>query len=157
MRIDLTQGKTALIDDEDWHIINRLIWHANFQHSTWYAVTRDGIRMHRILLYVTDSTIQVDHINGDGLDNRKANLRLCTNSQNCMNRKSGTGVSRFKGVSFHKATGKWQAQIKLNQKNKYIGLFASEITAAIAYDKQAIILFGEFASPNFPFNACKTT
>ena len=95
--------------------------------------------------------MQIDHINGNGLDNRKVNLRLCNSSQNQRNaRKRKSGTSRFKGVDWHKESKKWRARICVNRKRIHIGRYKSEFEAAQAYDKKAIELFGEFASLNFP-------
>ena len=94
--------------------------------------------------------MEVDHINGNGLDNRKANLRLCTRAQNQMNSIKRTGKSSiFKGVSWHKNAWKWRANIKINQKDIHIGYFDTELEAAEAYDIEAIRLFGSFAKTNF--------
>jgi hypothetical protein len=91
----------------------------------------------------------VDHINGNGLDNRDENLRLATNSQNQMNSRKRSGTSsRYKGVSLQRK--RWRAQIKLDGKLIYLGMFDTEEQAAMAYDYAAIELFGEFSRINFP-------
>ena len=93
----------------------------------------------------------VDHINGDRLDNRRFNLRLCTNQQNQMNKTKRVGSSsRFKGVYFQKTSRKWVAAIQKDRKLKHIGLFSDELDAARAYDAAAKEAFGEFAWLNFP-------
>jgi hypothetical protein len=93
--------------------------------------------------------MEVDHINGDGLDNRKSNLRLATRAQNGCNLRPQQGKSsRFKGVAWH-VCGKWRAHISPNRTQIALGLFDDEIDAALAYDMAALAQFGEFARPNF--------
>jgi len=155
--IPLTQGKLAFVDARDYEQLNRHKWYANNQRGHWYArraVTAEGkvriITMHRILLGASPG-IQIDHRNGDGLDNRRANLRVCTNGQNQMNSKKHTGCSsRYKGVVWHKATKKWRAQIGFEGHKQHLGLFTHEEEAARAYDEAAKHCFGSFARLNFP-------
>jgi len=93
----------------------------------------------------------VDHIDRDGLNNRKSNLRLCTNAENIRNAgKRGKGFSKYKGVSRHTRGKKWTAVIQLNKKTYFLGYFENEIDAARAYDKKAKELHGQFACLNFP-------
>jgi hypothetical protein len=92
----------------------------------------------------------VDHINGNGLDNRKSNLRICTHQQNCENsRKRKKSFSKYKGVYWSKNAKKWVAQITIDGKSKHLGYFELEEDAAAAYDKAAVKYFGEFACLNF--------
>ena len=92
-----------------------------------------------------------DHINGDGLDNRKQNLRTCTHTENMRNRgKSKNNTSGFKGVSWHKRGKTWDAKIAHNKKLMHIGSFKDKEVAAKAYDRKAIELHGKFAKLNFP-------
>lgn len=108
------------------------------------------IRAHRWLIDAP-AGVTVDHINGDKLDNRRANLRLCTQAENTRNRVGLAGSSsRFKGVAWHAARGKWVAGITHQGKRTYLGLYRDEVAAALAYDVAALQLFGEFARPNFP-------
>jgi len=94
--------------------------------------------------------MQTDHKNKDGLDNRKSNLRTCCKSQNMSNRKIQlNNTSGYKGVYWHKYARKWMASIKVNKKPIYLGLFVDPIEAALAYDKNAVEKFGEFADTNF--------
>jgi hypothetical protein len=107
--------------------------------------------MHREILNVPDG-ILVDHINRNGLDNRKANLRRATHSQNAWNTPTPrkTKTSRYKGVYFHKRTGIWQAAITVNARQKYLGQFENELDAANAYDQAARKYHAEFAVLNLP-------
>lgn len=108
-------------------------------------------RIHRLLLGATDPKIQVDHINGNKLDNRKKNLRLATNQQNQYNvglRKDNT--SGYKGVSWYKKGKKWHAAIRNGNKSIHLGYFKTAVEAARAYDKAAVEFFGEYAYLNFP-------
>lgn len=106
------------------------------------------VLLHRLILQAAPAT-QVDLTNGDTFDNRRVNLRLSTPSQNNANRfRLPANTSGYKGVTLHRDTGKWQAQIKLNGRNHYLGLFSDPTDAARAYDARAIELFGEFARTN---------
>jgi hypothetical protein len=148
--VNLTKGYVALVDDEDYELVSQYKWYPEKGTNTYYAKGnignkfRDGsIRMHNLILGKL-----VDHINGDGLDNRRENLRLCTNSQNQMN-KVAWGKSNFKGVDFHIGSKLWRSRIQLNGKSIFIGRFSSEEAAALAYDAKAKELFGDFAKLNF--------
>lgn len=154
-KIPLTQGKFALVDDADYDWLMQWKWYAiRNDKGSWYAqgyVYNKHVRMHRLIIKAP-SGVDVDHINGDGLDNRGHNLRLCTNSQNQHNQKTrrkGTS-SIYKGVSWHRSSKRWQVLINYNKERIYLGLFTNEIEAAKVYDKKAIELFGEFARTNFP-------
>jgi hypothetical protein len=104
------------------------------------------ISMHRLVASISGK-IEVDHINGDGLDNRKCNLRAATHAQNMYNRRKESGTSsRFKGVNLYK--GKWIACIGAGKTRKYLGYHSSEIEAAKAYDREAKLRFKEFALLN---------
>lgn len=132
------------------------IWvrkHKNSDDKYAY-ILRNGyfISLHRFLMGLksTDKRV-VDHINHDTLENRYCNLRLCTRSQNQQNRRKRRGqilTSAYKGVRWHKKTSKWEAQICIQGKNKYLGLFAEEKDAALAYNEAASKCFGEFACLN---------
>lgn len=98
--------------------------------------------------------MEVDHINGDTLDNRRRNLRVCTRQQNHRNRRRSCGASRLKGVTIvrnNKPPSRWMARIRLSQVERItIGFFPTALSAALAYDDAAVKHFGEFAAPNFP-------
>lgn len=147
VRIALTKGYFAIIDIEDYPEISRHSWHIKTGGGgNMYACrTSDKMyRMHRQLLNAPKG-MDVDHINGNGLDNRRCNLRIATRAQNMQNMKPKNG---FKGVAAHK--NKWRAEIRANNKRHYLGLFSSPELAAVAYDKAAIFHCGEFARLNFP-------
>jgi len=157
--IELTQGKVALVDDEDFEELNKHKWRAMNNHGRgWYAVRRSSscngkwhtIYMHREIMNAQPGQ-EVDHRNRKGLDNQRKNLRFCTCSQNQANAKKRVRCSsQYKGVNWNKQHDKWQAYIKVHGKQAYLGYFDDEIAAACAYDKAATERFGEFAHPNFP-------
>ena len=155
--IHLTQNKYAIVDDKDYEWLMQWKWYAHKSHNTkdtFYAQrakrTKEGriVVMHREILGLKfGDGNRIDHCNGNGLDNQRCNLRLCTTSQNQMNRKISGGSSRFKGVRV-KRDGIY-AYIGINNKKKYLGSFKTEIDAAKAYDDKARELFGEYANCNF--------
>lgn len=143
-KIKLTQGKYALVDDADFEWLNQYRWCAYFNGYNWYAQRTPNIKMHRVILGYKGKH-QVDHIDGRGLNNQRKNLRICTHSQNGMNRgKQKNNTSGYKGVSRHKKAEKWQASIKLHRKLIYLGIFKSKKEAKIAYEKAAEKLHGDF-------------
>jgi len=152
-QIGKNKGKyVALVDDEDYDVLNQFKWYATKQGNTLYAkrnITVDGkhkkVRMHCAIM----NRKSIDHRDGDGLNNQKSNLRFCTRSENGMNRiKHKSMSSIYKGVSLNKPNGKWIAHIKINGKVIHLGYFFSEVDAAMAYNKKAISLFCEFANLN---------
>jgi AP2 domain/HNH endonuclease len=153
--VPLTRGQFTLVDDEDFEGLMQWKWHIFYSRNNAYArrnVNRPKVRaifMHRQILGVSGGCY-VDHINGDSLDNRRANLRPCTTSQNICNRgKTRKNTSGFKGVSWRKADRRWTASIRLRGQDYYLGHFPTPLHAALAYDKAARELHGEFAKPNF--------
>jgi hypothetical protein len=151
--IPLSRGKVAIVDADDFVRLNKHKWYANRSPRTYYArgtINRKGARMHRQILTAPPHLV-VDHINRNGLDNRKQNLRICTKLQNQHNRRPGrNGSSKYKGVRWSKRDKKFRAGITCNKKTYYLGMFDDEIDAAKAYDKKARELFGEYAYLNFP-------
>ena len=157
-RIPLTQGKYAIVDPEDFERLNKHKWYAARDTRTFYAHRKKrvgkkyvSIGMHREILN-PPGHLMVDHINHNGLDNRKANLRLATCAQNSYNRRQvrKNKSSKYIGVSWKQWTKKWAVIICYKRKNKIVGYFKDEIQAAKAYDKAAKKYHGEFASLNFP-------
>lgn len=158
--IQLTQGKQTLVDDEDFEYLNQWKWayekrynravrsvyikgsgRKNQKNDTWL--------MHRLIMNVPANKY-IDHINGNTLDNRKQNLRICTHAQNMLNKKqvATNNTSGFKGVSWNKHAGRWMSKINIHRKQLYIGLFDTKEEAALAYNKMALKLHGEFANVN---------
>ena len=155
--IQLSQGKIATVDDLDYEQLNQYKWHAQKCRSGWCAARnelnrstrrRTIILMHRAIMQASPG-VQIDHYNGNGLDNRRSNLRCCTNSQNQMNsKKRASSTSRFKGVSWDSVNRKWRADITINYRGRNLGRFESELDAARTYNKAASELFGKFARAN---------
>lgn len=146
-----SQGKefVCLFDVEDYELVCCYNWNL---HNQGYAVTTINgktILMHRLIMGVTDPKVQVDHIQHDKLDNRRAMIRICTRSQNRRNsRKLARATSKLKGI--YNEDGMWHVQIMQGQKVKNLGRFNSEKTAAKVYDQKAREVFKEFAFLNFP-------
>lgn len=149
-QIKLTQGKFALVDDADFEWLNQWKWYCEPHGKTFYAVRRsfiDGkkqtIRMHRLIMNAPDNML-VDHKMGNGLDNRRSELRLCTDTQNKYNRGKSKNKTGFKGAYWQKQIGRWYSRIRVNGKDKYLGTFSTAEQAAEAYKIAAIKYHGEF-------------
>ena len=154
-RIPLTQGKVAIIDDKDLALVSQYEWFAHKNGKNFYAETRLPISKGRILLKMhvlimgKKIGFEIDHINHNGIDNRRENLRHATHSQNHQNNRPRIHCSsKYKGVYWHKRDKKWEVQIGLDGALFYLGRFASEQEAAILYNKSAVKMFGPFAFLN---------
>lgn len=153
--IELTSGEQVIVDNEDYVYLSKNEWNYTQGKITGYAKrsirTATGvqttIRMHREILKPKDNEI-VDHINGNGLDNRRCNLRLVSAAQNAMNRFKLKRKCYYKGVAMV-AEGRYRARIKANGKSAHLGYFSTAEDAAEAYDKAALKYFGSCASLNF--------
>lgn len=158
IEIPLTRGYVALIDDEDYRLVQPYSWYPAHDGNRIYAVgkvpgigrnKRASVLMHRL---ITDAkpNVPVDHINQAGLDNRRSNLRSCTDTENQRNRgRQCNNKSGYKGVSQNKRRGKWEARIKANSRYYFLGYFNDPIEAAYAYDLAAIRYHGDYAYLNF--------
>jgi len=155
----LTKGHKAIIDIADVELVGNLLWCATVQPTgRMYAKRKTlgdngrytSLMLHRAIMR-PPTGFDVDHINGNGLDCRRKNMRLATRSQNTANAKKNTGFrhSRFKGVK-RERWGRWSASIKVDSTNIWLGGFSNEEDAAKSYDRAAIEHFGEFALINFP-------
>lgn len=140
-------GLVALVDDADYHLVSAFVWHAHHSRTGVYARLALGPLMHTVLT----GWPLVDHRNGDGLDNRRSNLRQADSSQNAQNRRGhAIATSQFKGVHWNRQRRKWIAEIGYRGVRTRLGAFVDEVAAARAYDAAAERLFGEYARLNFP-------
>ncbi len=150
--IALSKGKFAIVDKADYEWLSQYKWCVSIAGTKMYACRReDGktILMHRFIMNAPQDLV-VDHIDGNGLNDRRNNLRLCTPTQNRYNCRVWTGTSKYKGVYRDRKSGKWVANICYKRRCIYLGAYDSEAEAARAYDRKAVELFGEFAYLNFP-------
>lgn len=144
--------KIVLVDDKDYDYLSQFNWSLLKDENTFYASRRCGkkrLKMHREILGISDPNIKIDHKDLNGLNNQRNNLRLATNSQNNRNRRSyKNSSSKYLGVTWRKHSTAWEASIKSDGKNNYLGHFKNEIDAALAYNNAAKKLHGEFANLN---------
>jgi hypothetical protein len=153
--IKLTQGKLALVDDANYEWLNQWNWYYQKGYKTGYAYRNIGtpphrkhIQMHRLIMQ-TPPEMEVDHIDLDGLNNQRHNLRNCFHAHNAMNcKRYRNNTSGYKGVYWFKRAHVWVARITFNQKMLFLGYFHNPKEAAKAYDQKAIELFGEYARIN---------
>lgn len=153
--IPLSQGRFAIVDTEDYEELAKRKWYCSAKKNRAYAMRRrpgaeKRILMHRWIMNAPDNLF-VDHIDGNGLNNRRANLRLCTPAQNARNRRPDRNChSKYKGVTWGKLQNKWLATISNAGRHTHLGCFKNEIDAAITYDRKAQTLHAQFAYLNFP-------
>jgi hypothetical protein len=164
--IPLTKGLFAIVDPDDYHRLVNFNWHANKSAHTHYAVRylpkgnvvspsnrrKNKIEyMHHLIIDIPEGLF-CDHINHNGLDNRKANLRPATLAQNIRHRRKFKSPSRskYKGLTWRKKEKAWHVRIYTNGKRIFIGSFKDEFAAAKAYDRAAKQFYGDFATLNFP-------
>lgn len=152
--VPLTQGQYAIVDDEDYERVTQFKWQCHIDRSGQkYARRTDysngGKRLVTMHSFIKPPPVGMinDHRDGNGLNNQKTNLRECTRSQNCMNRRSRQPHG-FKGIAFNRQLQKWVAFIRTKGHTYHLGVFIEPISAARAYNQKAIELFGEFAKLN---------
>lgn len=151
MELLLTKGYVAMVDDDDNKAPWRFKWTADVRKDIVYAYRQINnctkkVYLHRFLL---NTKLDVDHIDGNGLNNRRSNLRAATVAQNIANsRLCSTNTSGYKGVCWHKDAQKWVAGMHINNKRIYLGLFNNKEEAARAYDTAVVKHFGEYALTN---------
>lgn len=149
------QGRVILVDREDFPLVGASRWTGLFKHDgLFYAQRHNKDKgtaevMHRVILGLEKGDPKVDHVNHNGLDNRRKNLRLATNAENAAHRrKSSNSPRRFKGVSLPERCRHWRSEIRVNRQRILLGNFVTEEEAAMRYNIAARKFFGEFAALN---------
>lgn len=147
-----SKGEEFYFDKENLELVSQYTWCI---HHKGYVMTKDyknqfkDLRLHRLIFNLNNPKLHVDHINHNKIDNRKSNLRICSNAENMRNKRLiSTNKSGYKGVCWNKIKKKWISQIKVNQTQMYLGTFADKKEAAQAYNEAALKYFGEFAYLN---------
>jgi len=153
----LSKGRVAIVDDEDFEALNQYKWsYMLTQSGLEYAIRRtrkhetekpQARLLHRQIMN-TPRHLLTDHINGNGLDNRRENLRICTPSQNNINKRKKGTTSTYKGVYFDKARGKFRSHIIVEGKSIFLGRYETELESALAYDRASVKYHGEYANNN---------
>lgn len=153
-KIPLTQNQVSLVDDEDFDKLNKFKWYADKQLSGFYARrmsyqnVRKCIHMSHVIINCPKGK-QVDHINHDTLDNRKDNLRVCSNRENSINRRMlSNNKTGYRGVVWHKRDKKFASQIKNKGKHYHLGSYDCKHEAALVYNRKAKELHGKYAFQN---------
>jgi hypothetical protein len=151
-------NKEVIIDIEDWDKVRQYRWYCDYKNDGKTFYVRAGkwsnnkckpVYLHRFILGCDDCNVDIDHKNGDGCNNKKENLRSCAHSENMGNQKLRVNnKSGHKGVFWRELNKKWSAQIKVNYKHIYLGLFCNKEDAAHAYNVAAVKYFGKFALIN---------
>lgn len=150
-KIRLRNGEYAKVDNEDYPYLAMFTWCKTGRYVRCYHKNKRTAMHHVILWKPLGNNLVIDHINGDTLDNRRANLRVCTQSCNVQNRRRASRYkSNFLGVSRIKRRGTWRATITHEKDSFYLGSFRTEIDAAKRYDEAAKLLYGKMARVNFP-------
>ncbi|MEN6337815.1 MAG: HNH endonuclease [Phycisphaerales bacterium] len=148
--ITLTNGMIAYVDAADYEELSRYTWRLVSGGYAGRCEGRKYILMHRQIMNPPEG-MQVDHMHGNRLDNTRAHLRICTPSENALNRRKNAGsTSRYVGVYYDETRKKWIVKIRLNGKYKFVGQYDDEIDAARAYDRAAVERLDDFARLNFP-------
>ena len=148
--IPLTQRQVALVDDEDYDELMKYKWFACKSCGLFYARRYGGKYQKNISMHShITGYVRTDHIDGNGLNNSRGNLRKCSNAENIRNSKiRKDNSSGYKGVSFKRSNNKFQVRIRINARDIHLGLFKTALEAARAYNESAIKYFGEFARLN---------
>ena len=159
-KIPLTQGQYAIVDPERYEELAKHKWFAVRNDGRFYAVRsakNKNVKMHHVIIGTEEGKV-IDHINSNGLDNRKANVRFATSQQNSWNQRKqrGNSSSKYKGVSWEKKRKEWRARITFKGRVVHLGRFDTEEEAAMAYDGKAREFFGEFAWLNMPVGSTVT-
>lgn len=145
-KIPLSKSKFAVVDDEFYEELIRHKWHAQITFGIEYAVSKNGLLMHRLIMSAPTG-IMVDHINGIGTDNRKQNLRLATNSQNQANSNlKKKSISGYRGVHWYGSKNKWA--VRIGKRGDFFGFFSDKVEAAKRYNIEAVKKYGDFAKLN---------
>ena len=143
-----TNGTKFVVDDDDYEVVRQYSW--DWLKPGYIVRSSNGqiVRLHRMVMKAPKG-MDVDHVDGNRLNNCKQNLRICTRQQNTFNAGPLTGkTSIYKGVHWDKKNQKWRAQIKIGSKQKHLGLFIDESAAALKYNEAAAVLCGEYARLN---------
>lgn len=147
-KIPLTQNRFTIVDNEDYHKLIKYNWCVSSGYATRGTNSNGHFKMHRVIMNAKNNE-EIDHIDGNRLNNQKSNLRIVTRTQNQMNRKlQKNNKSGYKGVSWCSKSKKWLSQIRINTHTKFLGYFVNKNKAAVVYNEAAMKYFGEFCNIN---------